>query len=262
MHKIVFVISPPRSVSTALMQSFYNRGDFEIYHENILTANDSRDPTQAEVSKDWYYEDRPTSFQEVKTSILNSAKTKNVLVKEMSFVMDEFLIENADLLVMENVYFVILVRNPADTVVSYANKLEFKDAYKPHIHKWMGYESVYTVMNLCKKAKNKFMVVRSEELTRNPESTLRGVCDYLQLRFKDSMIQWTPPGDKFTGKHEWHETKNTTLVQHWHGSVLQSSNFVPSNVYAKDADGNPLIEKIWLDAYHYSVPWYQKIIES
>lgn len=268
MYKIVFGISPPRNRSTVSIRPFQVRGDFEIYHENILTARNTRDPDQAKVTQGWYY-DKPCSYEQVKHKILESAQTRNVFVKELSFTMIEFLQEYPEFFDMQNVYFVLLVRDPGDAAVSYGLKLDYKDEYRNHLKRWMGYEQQYEILNLCRKAKNQFLLVQSEDLCDKPEQTLRDICQYVGIEFQDRMLNWQNLGTNFNGRTEWHETKLEKFIYHWHTHAITSTRFESPTMYKKDAEGHPTFEELpanireyWREAYQYNLPWYKRTVSQ
>lgn len=254
--KIVYLISPPRSLSVGFLRMMEARGDFKVYHEPCLLPY-FRLHNYA-FGKDWFREGALESFEEVKQVIFQ--EPSNVFVKEMSFHLYEFL--DDDLISHPNTYFVFLIRNPHSTIVSLYNKIgciveDFSDAIG-HEKAWKIYEKI--------KAKNARppLIIFSEALTNDPKNEIKNFCHYVEIPFIESALHWKNLGTEFNGHKEWHEGKVTELVQHWHGSAICSTQFEALRSYEIDENGNPTFSEIGVAKdreecqkfYQYHLPYY------
>ena len=126
-NKIIYLISPPRSSSVAFLRMMQARNDFIIMHEPTILAHHFFNHTkefESGIITEWYNENAPKTFEEVKKQILENACIGQVFVKEMGFAAKDFLVENKDFASAQNVTFVILLRNPHHAIISFYKKVE------------------------------------------------------------------------------------------------------------------------------------------
>ena len=77
-------------------------------------------------------------------------------------------------------------------------------------------------------------VIRARDVLLNPEASLRGLCEALDLAFDPAMLRWR------AGKHP----SDGIWAKHWYGSVERSTGFEP---YMEDASPLPAHLKDMLD---------------
>jgi hypothetical protein len=232
------------------------RGDFKIYHEPTLTLYHKAN--NLTFSHDWFREGTFQSFKEIKETI--AKENSNVFIKEMSFLLKDFLDE--ELIKNPNVYFVFLLRNPHHTTISLYNKI---GSIVEDFHTAIGYKAAYEIFQkIAQNGSRKPLILFSEELASEPENVVKTFCDYVKIPFEEKALSWQSLGKDFNGHEEWHESKRTDLTQHWHGDAIQSSQFNPLRTYDIDDLGNPTFsevkdlndrkecEKVYLD----SLPYY------
>lgn len=239
-HKIVYLISPPRSLSVSLSRMFHARGDFDVYIEPSMLSyvHHSRN----DYALPWFDQHSFTDFGQVKKELLAASDKMNVFVKEMSFSLEPFLLNDKELLQNEQVHFVFLARNPHHSAISFFNK--DKEQFPAFVH-LLGYESLY---NIAKKveaeAKNKPLFILTEDLYTNPEGTIQSLCSSLGIPYKPEALHWEGEATPDTLGPLWHEYKVPDRAVLWHGEAFQSSGFGKPKQYALDADGNPTFEEI------------------
>jgi Sulfotransferase domain len=255
-HKIVYLISPPRSLSVGFLRMIEARGDFKIYHEPSLTVY--HQVNHLTFSRDWFREDGFQSFEEIKQKIFS--EESNVFVKEMSFHLKELI--DDDLISRPNVYFVFLFRNPHHTIISLYNKIQ---AIVDDFQEAVGYEAAYDIyQKIASQNVRPPLILFSEELASQPEKTVKLFCSYVGIPFKGESLCWKDLGQSFNGHDEWHENKRTDLTQHWHGDAIRSTGFAPLKSYEIDSHGNPTFveiadledRKACQKAYLHSLPYY------
>ncbi|HSX04604.1 MAG TPA: hypothetical protein VLG76_07750 [Rhabdochlamydiaceae bacterium] len=255
--KIVYLISPPRSLSVGFLRMIEARGDFKIYHEpSLLPYFNLHGYTFAD---GWFREGALQSFSEVKTAIFH--EKSNVFVKEMSFHFRDFL--DDEIMNNPNVYFIFLLREPHHTIVSFYKKI---GSIVDDFHEAVGYQSTWEIyQKISDKSSRKPLIIFSEELSSHPEDEVRRFCDYVKIPFIESSLSWKNLGEDFKGNEEWHEGKMPGLVQHWHGNAIQSTRFETLRSYETDALGNPTFSEIENQAdrqeceraYRHHLPYYQ-----
>lgn len=266
-HKIVYLISPPRSLSVAFMRMMAARGDFAIIHEpSQLPLCKQKGFTQAE---EWFLKGTASCFQDVTNLILEKAKTSNVFVKEMVTAAELLLQDNSALVKNPNVYFVFLMRNPHHTIISFSKKSTVSGDATTFSY-LTGYKILYELYNyLSENAVHKPYLILTEDLYNNPEKTLKGYCAYLKIPYLPQALQWESLGSEFTGQKEWGEVKKTGAIQHWHADALKSTGLEKPQQYKVDAKGNPTFEeienpdykKVAMQAYRENLPYYNNLLK-
>ncbi|MBS0606670.1 MAG: hypothetical protein AB7H48_08400 [Parachlamydiales bacterium] len=235
-HKIVYLVSPPRSLSVGFLRMMQARGDFKIYHEPTINAHHLMN--QHLFCRDWYREKAFQTFEEVKKAIFK--EESNVFVKEMSFSLLTFIDE--DLIKNENVYFVFLFRDPHHAIISLYKKI---GSIVEDFHDAVGYEAAYEIFQkIVENKARRPLILFSEELASKPKEVIVQFCNYVGVPFDENSLTWPSLGENFSGYHEWHECKKTELTQHWHGNAIQSTQFGPLTTYQIDSQGNPTFSEI------------------
>jgi hypothetical protein len=261
-HKIVYLISPPRSLSTAFLRMMEARGDFTIINEpSIKPFNKNKNYID-------FYDHAPTNFDDIKEKIFTASETSNVFIKEISRPLLYFLKNDKDLSCKENIYFVVLVRNPHHSIISMYRKV--KSCFNG-FSELIGYKATYELLQLIQNTYcNKPLIIRSEDLYEKPEQTIKKFCDHVGLEFKKESLHWQDLGDDFTGINEWHETKEKHHTYHWHEDAIKSSGFTTPHSYATDEFARPTFEEITNEkdrkycqkAYFENLEYYNLIINE
>jgi adenylylsulfate kinase len=262
-HKIVYMISPPRSMSVAFTRMMQARGDFTIFHEPSQYAyNIVHYP---ELTASWYKEGTYRTFEEVKSALFKAAEQRQVFAKEMISGVENFLLNDLEFVQNPQVHFVFLMRNPHPTAVSFYNKLEF---YSEDFNIWLGYKTQYEIFQFFKKhAANQPILIFTEDLYNDPEKTVKAFCSRLDIPFIPESLQWESLGAGFTGEKEWHELKVPHHTHHWHHEAINSNGFGKPRSYEVDAEGNPTFNEIKNEvdrkglrqAYLMQLPYYEKL---
>ncbi|MES2345385.1 MAG: sulfotransferase domain-containing protein [Chlamydiota bacterium] len=255
-HKVVYLISPPRSLSVGFLRMIEARGDFKIFHEPTIPVYHKIN--NLSFSHDWFRKGVFQSFDEIKEAIFKA--DSHVFVKEMSFSFKNLIDE--DLMTKPNVYFVFLLRNPHHTIISLYNKI---GSIVEDFHEAVGYESTYEIFQTIQKySTKKPLILFSEELASAPESTVKMFCDYVGIPFKEESLIWKNLGENFNGHQEWNESKRGELTQHWHKEAIQSTQFNPLKTYEVDNLGSPTFSEVkdlkdleeCKKAYAHHLPFY------
>lgn len=240
--KIIYLISPPRSLSVALLRSFAARNDTVVMHEPSQRPYDL--VHYPELTKDWFYENAPQTYAEVKKQILKLSQSKHVLVKEMSFAVRDFII-NEPVLPGAHTYYIMLVRDPHAAAISFYKKsrIHVDSGVVEGFHDLLGYRQQWEIyVELLQRATHKPIILRTETLVKDPEKTLRYLCKRLRIPFQASSLSWNNLGADFEGT-PWREAKKKDLFQHWHGEAIHSAGFGKPTTY-EILNGEPTFAEI------------------
>ena len=269
-NKIVYMISPPRSLSVAFLRMMEARGDFSVMNEPSLAswclAN------QQKFGQEWFKEDTPKSFNEVKNVIFKKAATSNVFVKEISSIVKDFLVHDTELLQADNVQFIFLVRNPHHSVLSFykKDKLMRKEIKEEDFCHALGYKELYEAFSHIKTHSiNRPCIVLSEDLYTHTEATAKALSTFLNVPFKQDSLEWQRLSDNFLGE-TWDEVKPQGIMNIWHDDAIKSSGFKQPSVYKVDQQGKPTFEEVTDGAhrticenvYKQSLYFYNKLLEK
>ena len=257
-NKIVFLISPPRSLSTAFLRMIQARGDFQVMQEPFTTASrTAQDQKSPEVLR---------SFELVKNEILKKAETSHVFVKEISQWVKDCFLNDKDFLKRDNVYFIFLARNPHHATLSLCKKRKPEEVEQGIISKFAAYEALYTIFTHIKNhAINSPRIILAEDLYTDVKSSNQTLCNYLKIPYLEDALQWSPLGSNFSGK-SWDHASNDNMA--WHQDVLNSSSIHMPTQYKVDINGNPTFEEVptaamkqeCIKAYTESLSFYNQLL--
>lgn len=268
-NKIMFLIAPPRSLSTAFLRMMGERNDVTVMNEpNCCVYNRNHYPH----SRHMYSEDALTTYQEAKNKIFALAHDKHVFVKEMSFSFEEFITAKPDLMTNPNVYFTFLLRDPHPCIISYYKKIPGHtiDFIIPNFKQLTGFPSLYNSFRLIQDgAVNKPFIINAEDLYTHTKETVQAFCQYVQLPYHDKHLGWSNLGETFTGFETWQENKQQELTHHWHHEAISSKGFHQPTRYDLDEGHKPTFIEITnnahrnkcIDVYHASKKMYDWIKE-
>lgn len=239
-ERIVFLISPPRSMSAACARMMQARGDFEVFHEPFhLSYVCQFHPYHAPYV---FVPGTHATYEEVKQTLFDTAKSKAVFVKEVSFDLEYYLLHDLELIRDERVHFVFLMRDPHSSVISFYKKSQFCPATLNYL---IGYEPLYNIFQTVKnESPNQIVFLSAEQMAEHPEETVKKLCEELDIPFLHHALHWASLDDGFDVHAEWHEMKIDQAVQQWHQDALESTGFKQLSRYARDSDGSPTFEEI------------------
>ncbi|MES1223165.1 MAG: sulfotransferase [Bacteroidota bacterium] len=254
-HPIIFQLSPARCGSTALLRSF-SRNDFKVLNEPMLKPfllNRGADKAAFRVATQ-------TSFTDVKNTILSMQLESPVFIKDMIFFSYDWLSSENKLLADPSVKFILMVRHPYDSMMSFYKKVG--SSLSPIQSN--GYKQMWDLYQLLKNTitPDRYTVVFAEELFSKPEETLKQVYNHLELPFDTKVLSWDAKDDSFDGSL-WMDPKRTEQFHFWHDDAAKSSHFKPLNSAphtfecVKDED-KALIKELYNEALIY----YERLKEA
>ncbi|KAM7277714.1 hypothetical protein ACFE04_004848 [Oxalis oulophora] len=208
--EVIHSWSAPRSLSTSLMYSFAQRNDIEVLDEplyaNFLKLTGVQRP----------YRDQVLSTMEsdgakvVNDVIYGRGEKKYRFCKHMA---KQWLPGLPDDLIKEGKHF-ILIRNPLDILPSFEkvvspSSLELGLAQLVDIH---------TELSALGRAPP---VIDAADLQNDPEATLRGLCEDLDIPFQNTMLRWEAGAKPMDG----------VWAPYWYKTVQKSTGFAPPRKY-------------------------------
>lgn len=227
--------SGPRNISTALMYSFAQRNDTRVYDEPLYahylsnTNADEYHPGAKEVLFDM-----ENDGSKVIKMILGDHGKPVVFFKQMTHHL-----VNLDLSFMKNMVNIILTRNPAEMLPSYA-----KEVPNPTMGD-VGYRKHLELLIYLEKIGNPPIILTSESVLKDPEETLQRLCEKIGIQFDKKMLHWEKGG----------RVEDGVWAKYWYKNVHNSTGFMPYKRKTMPFPENlePLLDEC--------MPYYKKLVK-
>ncbi|KAJ3683850.1 hypothetical protein LUZ60_014077 [Juncus effusus] len=208
--EVIHSWSAPRSLSTSLMYSFAQRDDIEVLDEPLY-ANHLRLTGVERPYRDELLAKMDSDGNKVVSDLIFGPGTKKYrYCKHMS---KQRLPNLTDDLMKKGKHF-ILIRNPLHILPSF-------DKVVPLSFSELGLASLVSIYSeLCEKG-NPPPVIDAEDLQKDPQAVLQGLCEDLSIPFQSSMLKWE------AGKKEY----DGIWAPWWYKNVHKSTGFSTPNTY-------------------------------
>lgn len=213
------------------------RGDMRTMHEPFIYLyyiGDNRkslkyfDPDPA----------HPTGYEGIKSSIVAAAEESTVFVKDMCYFVSPYIDDDMEFL--KQVKNTFLIRTPERSIPSYY-KLDEEVTLEE-----IGIEAVYKHFALVAEVTGETpIVIDAEDLTGDPEGTMRAYCDALGLPFVAESLSW----DDNALPQEWMH------VGGWHTDLSGSGGMGKVKRKPASLDSAPHLRQ-YCDHH---MPYYEKL---
>jgi hypothetical protein len=222
---LLFLWSPPRSLSTAFLRMMIERGDHEVIHEPFSSIVVQGHATIGEQTA--------TRQDELLDLLVEHARDKRVFVKETT---EYDYLDNGGARIPEVGRHTFIVRDPRAAIAShYAMNPEMTCAE-------VGYEHQAEIARRA-YADGRPIVVEAESLVADPAGTVADYCARVGIPFLAEALSWAPEDHR-----AWNRTRQ------WHRDAAASSGFrAPHHEYAHTVDNTPLLAEF----YAYQLPHYE-----
>ncbi|XP_006651399.2 branched-chain-amino-acid aminotransferase-like protein 1 [Oryza brachyantha] len=201
---VIHAWSAPRSLSTSLMYSFAQRDDMEVLDEplyaNFLRVTDVDRPYRQELLSKM----DPDGNKVISEVIFGPGKTKFRYCKHIS----KQRLPNLSSDLMKKGKHFILIRSPLNILPS------FGKVVPPSFFELGIAELVSIYSELCELGSPP-PVIDADDLLRDPEVVLGGLCEALRIPFQPQMLKWEAGPKDFDG----------IWAPWWYRSVHKSTGF-------------------------------------
>ncbi|MEO1436689.1 MAG: hypothetical protein AAFV80_14210 [Bacteroidota bacterium] len=205
MNQRINLWSSPRNISTALMYSFANRTDCQVYDEPLyahyLYVSGKKHPGRTEILNS-QSQDGNQVVQEI---LLKEVPKKPVqLFKQMTHHLIQL-----DLAFLTEMKNVLLIRDPAEIIFSYGkviDHIEMVDIGIAAQTELVEHLDTHNVLH---------GIVDAKELLLHPEKVLKQLCEQIDIPFEDNMLEWEPGARPEDG----------VWAPYWYANVHQSTGF-------------------------------------
>lgn len=237
MNKMIALWAHPRSRSTVLERVFIERKDFEVFHEPF--AHMAFDQNSA-IPSDNLDCGLPNSYDAIKALLRSARQRSHVFHKDMCYhCLDDLKDDRTFLLEQENIF---IIREPGRSILSHF-------AIFPNMPlNAIGHKALYEIFCVVTQLTGKIpYVINADDLARNPDDTLRRLCDHLELEFLPHALSWDkacPP--------QWLPWKS------WHTDAENSTQITTTSAVDFDAQALKRIPRL-LAYYDYHRPFYERM---
>src|SRR5215218_6782162 len=193
-HKPIALWSVPRSLSTAFERVFFERGDFEVFHEPFSasyyysTEHQSDRFADEELKEEYRYE-------KVLAEILTLGE-RPVFFKDMAYHVTGLMSPEF----VARFHNTFIVREPQYVLMSLYKMwpdFTFEEA---------GYEELYWAFRYATEAGEDPVVVDAMTFSENPVAILSAYCERVDIPFQADSLSWEPGEvEEWKGWEEWHE---------------------------------------------------------
>jgi hypothetical protein len=199
--------SGPRNISTAMMRAFENRSDCAVWDEPLygyyLSATGLPHPGAEEVIVD-----QGTDWHEITNRCVGETPLKKSVFYQKHMTLH--LLPEIDRKWMSSLNNCFLIREPERVVASYAAVRE-----DPTLED-IGFLQQAELFDYVHETSGEVpLVIDSRKFLLKPEAGLRRLCNWLDLEFENSMLDW-PKGSR---------ESDGVWGKYWYDSVWSSSGF-------------------------------------
>jgi hypothetical protein len=260
----IFLATHPRAMSTALERSFMTRPDVRCMHEPYGDAfyfgperlSDRYSAQQRASSK--YSE---TTYAHVTKDILDQSSGRRTFIKDMA----QYVIPsdgkasvapslggnghekgNSTVLprqILDKFKFFFLVRPPHKSVPSYYRccipPRSATTGFDHYRHSEAGFRELRILYDYLVENGQTPLVVDAEDIVRDPEQTIKAICEAVDLDFDPAMLSWDKDQDVIDTFQKWNG---------WHTDVLSSKGFEKGEICEFKIDWDAW-EKEWAAKY-------------
>ncbi|XP_050223542.1 branched-chain-amino-acid aminotransferase-like protein 1 [Mercurialis annua] len=208
--EVIHSWSAPRSLSTSLMYSFAQRGDTEALDEPLYGNYLKVTGVDRPYGEDIRVKMESDGNKVVNEVIFGPGEKKYRYCKHIS----KQRLPGLPMDLMKKGKHFLLIRNPLDTLPSF-------DKVVPSSILELGLTELVSIYSDLSQLGKPPPVIDAADLQQDPEGTLRGLCEDLDIPFDDAMLRWEAgpkPIDGFWAP--W-----------WYKSVHQSTGFKQARKY-------------------------------
>lgn len=204
--KKICLWSGPRNISTALMYSFAQRNDCQVFDEPLYAHYLSKTPAKAyHPGADDVIAEMENDGEKVVRDLILGFDAKPVgFFKHMTHHL-----HNLNLVFLSDTINVLLTRDPVDMLPSYAAWVE-----KPTLQD-VDYKQHIELFDYLQALGQNPVVLDSKQILLNPKKVLSELCDRIGIDFQESMLSWKAGARPEDGS--W--------AKYWYKSVHESTGF-------------------------------------
>ena len=203
---IIACWSGPRNISTALMRSWSSRKDTyvtdEPFYAYYLKETQINHPMHEKIINHYF-----SDYDKIVNHLMNEVPNqKNIWYQKH---MAHHLIDLTKIDWIKKCENCILLRHPKEVISSYTAKNKLNSITE------LGYPQQFEITKFLKESNQRFKIIDSEDLLKNPRKVLSDWCKSINIKFDESMLQWKK------GSHP----NDGIWWQNWYNNVIKTTGF-------------------------------------
>lgn len=203
---IVACWSGPRNISTALMRSWSSRKDTyvtdEPFYAYYLKETQINHPMYEKIINHYF-----SDYDKIVNQLLSEVPNKKIIWYQKH--MAHHLIDLTKLDWIKKCENCILLRHPKEVISSYTAKNKLNSITE------LGYPQQFAIVKFLKESNQRFKIIDSADLLKNPKKVLFDWCKSINIKFDESMLQWKK------GSHP----NDGIWWKHWYNNVIETTGF-------------------------------------
>jgi hypothetical protein len=204
--KRICLWSGPRNISTALMYSFAQRKDTQVFDEPLYAYYLSHSKAcEYHPGAKKIVASMENSGEKVVEMMLGEHEKPVVFFKQMTHHLLDL-----DRSFMKNTINIILTRNPVEMLPSFAKEIESP------IMQDVGYLAHIELLEYLRDNGSEPIVIDSTKLLLNPKKVLNQLCKLLDIPLDECMFQWKAEA----------RIEDGIWAEYWYNSVHKSTGFM------------------------------------
>ena len=200
----IYMWSGPRNLSTALMRSFENRVDTNVWDEPLyayyLKETKKNHPLANDIIKKYQ-----TDINNLITDITQNSLEKHSYQKHMT----HHILQKTPINWIKEGTNCFLIRNPKEVIQSYIKKNDLNSSDD------IGFPMQIKLFNLVKELGINPIIINADDLSNDPKKVLTKLCEKLNIVFSKRMLSW--PKGKRNSDGIWEKI--------WYQNVQSSTKF-------------------------------------
>jgi hypothetical protein len=203
--KRISLWSGPRNISTALMYSFAQRKDTQVFDESLYAYYlKNTEAKNYHPGSETILKTMESDGQKVVDMMLSSSEKPVLFFKNMTHHLLDL-----DRTFMDQLFNVILTRDPEEMLPSFAKVIEHPTMAD------VGYKSHVDLLDDFERNGINYVVLDARNVLLNPERVLKQLCSHIDIPFEKDMLEWQPQILQEDG----------VWAKYWYDSVHKSSGF-------------------------------------
>ena len=227
---IVACWSGPRNISTALMRSWSSRRDTyvtdEPFYAYYLKETQINHPMHEKIINHYL-----SDYDEIVDYLISEVPNQKHIWYQKH--MAHHLIDLTKIDWIKKCENCILLRHPKEVISSYTAKNKLNSITE------LGYPQQFEIAKFLKESNQRFKIIDSEDLLKNPKEVLFDWCESINIKFDESMLHWKK------GSHP----NDGIWWQHWYNNVIETSGF--QKYQKKDISIENKYDSIYNDSMEY-----------
>ena len=201
--------SGPRNISTTLMRSFSMRNDTAVidepFYAYFLKQTDTKHPDSDKIIKSYL-----NNYNEIVKKLTGEIPDNKRIYYQKQMTQHKLPDDNMDWI--KHTINTFLIRDPAKVIHSYR---KIHDKMTPEL---LGFPQINDIFESAKKYQNSIpLVINSDDILKNPEKSLKVICEKLNIKYQKEMLSWEK------GKHE----NDGMWGKYWYKNLYNSTGFKP-----------------------------------